>query len=438
MAKKRVLIITYYWPPSGGAGVQRWLKFVKYLRDFGWEPIIFKPNKAEYPELDYSLQEDVPEGVEIVESDIWEPYHLYKAFTGRKKNEKVQAGFLNERKKPGKLEKIAVWLRGNIFIPDARKFWIRPGVKSLNKWLSTNSVDAIASTGPPHSAHLIALKIKQKHQIPWLADFRDPWTQIDFYDKLMLSKKADRKHKKLEKSVLEGADAVTTVSKHCAIGLNEITDKKVNVITNGFDTDDFQHLPSFQYDEFSITHLGSMNPDRNPFALWDALSELVKENEQFRKDLRIRFIGKTDLSVFEALEKRSLSDKVENLKYLPHDQAVNKAAESAVLLLALNNTPNVMGIAPGKLYEYLALNRPILSVGPPSGDAARIVTEANAGKTIDFDDVQQAKEIIMEWYSRFQNKSLNVESGSIEKFSRKALTEKLSGLLDTITQQTSR
>lgn len=432
MTKKRVLIITYYWPPSGGAGVQRWLKFVKYLREFGWEPIIFKPIKAEYPELDHSLLKDIPEGVEIVESDIWEPYHLYKAFTGRKKDEKVQAGFLNESKKPGKLEKIAVWLRGNIFIPDARKFWIKPGIKSLNKWLSKNSVDTIVSTGPPHSAHLIALKIKQQHQIPWLADFRDPWTQIDFYDKLMLSKRADRKHKELEKLVLTSADSITTVSKHCALGLNEIIDKKINVITNGFDSSDFQNLALFKYDSFSITHLGSMNPDRNPFVLWKALAELTKENQEFRNELKIRFIGKTDLSVFEALDKNGLSEHIDNYKYLPHDQAINKASESAILLLALNNTPNVMGIAPGKLYEYLALKRPILNVGPTSGDAAAIIDDANAGKTIEFNDLNAAKMNILDLYQDYKEKRLSIEGNSIEKYSRKALTGQISGLLNDI------
>jgi glycosyltransferase involved in cell wall biosynthesis len=434
MEKKRVLIITYYWPPSGGAGVQRWLKFVKYLRDFGWEPIIFKPNKAEYPELDNSLLKDIPEGIEVVESDIWEPYHLYKAFTGRKKDEKVQAGFLNEGKKPGKLEKIAIWLRGNIFIPDARKFWIKPGVKSLNKWLSKNSVDAIVSTGPPHSAHLIALKIKQQHQIPWLADFRDPWTQIDFYDKLMLSKKADRKHKKLEKLVLNNADCVTTVSKHCAIGLNEITEKKINVITNGFDSSDFQNLAVFNYDSFSITHLGSMNPDRNPSILWKALSEISQENPAFKNELKIRFIGKTDLSVFESLENNGLSEHTENYKYLPHDEAISKASESAVLLLALNNTPNVMGIAPGKLYEYLALKRPILSVGPTTGDAAAIIDKANAGKTVAFNDLSSAKKVILDLYKSYKERGLKIEESSIDIYTRKTLTRQVSDLLRHITK----
>jgi glycosyltransferase involved in cell wall biosynthesis len=435
MAKKRVLIITYYWPPSGGAGVQRWLKFVKYLRDFGWEPIIFKPNKAEYPELDHSLERDIPEGIEVVESDIWEPYHLYKAFTGRKKEEKVQAGFLNEGKNPGKLEKIATWLRGNIFIPDARKFWIKPGVKKLNHWLQVNSVDAIVSTGPPHSAHLIALQVKQKHDIPWLADFRDPWTQIDFYDKLMLSKKADKKHKKLEKSVLENADVITTVSNHFSIGLNEIVSRKIEVITNGFDTSDFEKIKPSNDKKFSITHLGSMNPDRNAIVLWEALAALTKDDKQFENDLVIKFIGKTDFAVFEALKQNGLESHVINYKYLPHDEAIEQAAQSSVLLLALNNTPNVKGIAPGKLYEYLALKRPILCIGSENGDASEIIENAKAGKTADFENLYKIKEIVRDWYTKHKNGNLELHSESIDIYSRKSLTEKLSGILDGIIEK---
>lgn len=429
---KKVLIITYYWPPSGGSGVQRWLKFVKFFRENGWEPVIFKPKKAEYPELDPSLMKDIPEGIEIVESPIWEPYQLYKHFTGRDKNQKVQAGFINEDKEPGKMEKLAIWLRGNIFIPDARRFWIKPGVRRLNEWLKENTIDTIVSTGPPHSAHIIAMKMSKKHNIPWLADFRDPWTQIDFYDKLMLSKSADRKHKALEKEVLESANKVVTVSPHCAIGLNEITEKKIEVITNGYDEDDFTSIPEFDYSEFSITHLGSMNPDRNPKTLWDVLSEMCSEDDSFDKSLKIKLIGKTDISVFRYLDKKGLSDKVVNFKYLPHDEAIIKAANSAILLLALNDTPNVLSLAPGKLYEYLALKRPILCTGATDGDASAIITDAQSGESVGFKDADATRKIIKEWYDRYSKSELKTKDASIDKYSRRSLTSTMSGLLNDL------
>ena len=232
---KRVLIISYYWPPSGGAGVQRWLKFSKYLRDFGWEPVIYTPENPEYPEIDESLFKDIPIGTEVIKRPIWEPYNAYRRFTGQKKEEKIQAGFLSVKKKNHILEIISVWIRGNLFIPDARVFWIKPSIRFLLKHLATHPVDAIVSTGPPHSMHLIGLGIRKKLNIPWLADFRDPWTTIDFYHQLHLTRQADKKHHRLEKAVLSGADHVTIISWNCALDLNGILPRKYDVITNGFD-----------------------------------------------------------------------------------------------------------------------------------------------------------------------------------------------------------
>lgn len=432
---KKVLIITYYWPPSGGSGVQRWLKFVKYFRDFGWEPVIFKPEKAEYPEIDHSLEKDIPENIETINSPIWEPYQLYKTFTGRSKKEKVQVGFLNEKKKAGRLEKLAIWLRGNIFIPDARKYWIKPGTKALDNWLSENSVDVIVSTGPPHSAHIIAQRVHRKHNIPWLADFRDPWTQIDFYDQLLLSDYADKKHKKMELSVLKEADKVVTVSPHCAIGLNEISGEKIEVITNGYDQDDFTKSIKFDHLKFSITHLGSMNADRNPKTLWRALAHLGNEIPEFLEHLEIRFIGKTDISVFDSLEQNGLSKYVKNFKYLPHDEALEKASNSAILLLALNDTPNVLSLAPGKLYEYLALHRPVLCTGAPDGDAAKILSNAQSGKAVGFKDLEGTYNQIRQWFESYKNKELEVDSTSIDQYSRRSLTKEMGALLDELTEK---
>ncbi|MFO7977577.1 MAG: glycosyltransferase, partial [Bacteroidales bacterium] len=382
---KKVLVITYYWPPSAGAGVQRWLKFTKYLRHTGWEPIIYTPYNPEYPGYDPSLEKDVPQGVQVIRRPIREPYQLYKLLTGRAPEEKVQAGFLNEKRKPGTLESLAIWLRGNLFIPDARKWWISPSVTFLSRWLQEHPVDAIVSTGPPHSMHLIALGITRKLDIPWLADFRDPWTQIDFYHHLKLTAWADRRHKWLEKQVLTHTDAVVTVSPHCAKGLRDLVERHIEVITNGFDPDDFSHLKPFKYDSFSITHLGSMNADRNPQNLWKVLGQMVQKDDFFRQHLRIRLIGKTDIRVMESLEQHQLTAYVENLQYLPHDEAISRAGQSAILLLPLNNPRNVMGIAPGKLYEYLAMQRPILCIGPPQGDAAAIIHDTRSGSTIGFE-----------------------------------------------------
>lgn len=432
---KRVLIISYYWPPSGGAGVQRWLKFSKYLREFGWEPVIYTPENPEYPGHDDSLQKDIPECITVLKTRIWEPYLLYKLFTGRKKHEKVQAGFINESKKPGIAERLSTWLRGNLFIPDARRFWIKPSVRYLVKWLRENPVDAVVSTGPPHSMHLIALGVKKKLNIPWLADFRDPWTQIDFYDQLMLTKCADRKHKRLEKQVLTHADKVVTVSPNWAKDLKSLYEREIEVLTNGFDPEDFINLPEFNYDAFNITHLGSLNADRNPLELWKVLGELVKEDVFFKKNLRIRLIGKTDISVMETLEKNGLTTFVEKTDYLAHDKALALAAQSAILLLPINNTPNLMGITPGKLFEYLALKRPILVTGPKEGDTAKIVAKTNSGEVADFNNSEKMKDLLLGWRRKFEEGSLQATLQGVEEYSRRNLTHSMSLMLQQISEK---
>lgn len=431
---KKVLIISYYWPPGSGAGVQRWLKFSKYLRGFGWEPVIYTPENPEYPEADSSLEVDVPKGIQVIKQKIWEPYQLYKFFSGRKQSEKVQAGFLSENKEPGLSERMATWLRGNLFIPDARKYWIKPSVRFLNGWLKDNKIDAMVSTGPPHSMHMIALGIKERKDIPWIADFRDPWTQIDFYHHLMLTHWADARHKRMEFRVLRQADRVVTVSPGCAEGLEVISGRSVDVITNGYDPDDLMDIPDFDYRHFSITHLGSMNADRNPAGLWEALAALLHDDPFLKEKLKIRFIGKTDISVMQSLKRLGLSRFSEHLSFLPHQEAIRQAANSALLLLALNNTPNVMGIAPGKMYEYLAMKRPIIAIGPPEGNAAAIINETNSGYTLPFDDKDSMTATLKKCFQHYRDKTLYMENQHTERYTRKILCRQLADILNQISK----
>jgi hypothetical protein len=429
---KKVLIITYYWPPSGGAGVQRWLKFTKYLRSFGWEPVIYTAEGGEMPSVDESLLKDIPEGITVIKKPIWEPYSIYKKFIGAKSSDKINTGFLSEKAKPGIQEKLSVWVRGNFFIPDARRFWIKPSVKFLTKYLQENKIDAMVSTGPPHSMHLIALGVKKKLNIPWLADFRDPWTKIDFYDKLMLTPYADELHKKQEKEVIATADKVVTVSRHWAEDFKELGAPAVDVITNGFDEADFDFPAPELHKEFSLSHIGSLNKDRNPLELWNAIKELCEEIPGFSDDLKIKFAGKTDHSVFEALKERNLLQKAEKIDYMPHEEVVKFSAASQVLLLLLNNTPNVLGIIPGKIFEYLAAKRPVLCIGPKEGDSAEIIEITGAGKIAGFTEKETMKEVIRSYYQKYKEVSLNIASSGFEKYSRKNLTGEMAALLNQI------
>ena len=433
MGKKKVLIITYYWPPGGGAGVQRWLKFVKYLRLYGWEPIVYTPENPEAPAIDTSLEKDIPENLTVLKTKVWEPYAIYKRLTGQKPDEKIKSGFLTEKEKPGFLERLSVWIRGNFFIPDARKFWIKPSVKFLTSYLKDNPVDLIVSTGPPHSMHLIALGIKKKLNLPWLADFRDPWTNIDFYHKLKLTARADKKHKRLEKEVLDTADKVICISYDMAKEFEEITSTNIEVITNGYDEEDFKEIKPLHENkkEFEILHLGSMNADRNPVSLWKALQELKKENPVLEQRLKITFIGFVDITVKNALRQYGLTGVVEMIPYLPHGDALRRAAGADVLLLALNDTPNVKGILPGKMFEYLALKSPILGTGDTEGDAANILLSTNAGKMFDFEDITGIKEFLLQAFNGEHKYSFE----GTERFSRKYLTRKMSEVFQELTEK---
>ncbi|KAF0194848.1 MAG: group 1 glycosyl transferase [Bacteroidetes bacterium] len=431
-SKRRVLIISYYWPPSGGAGVQRWLKFVKYLREFGLEPVIYTPENPEFPSLDESLFKDIPEGIEIVRTPIWEPYRFYKKLIGAGKNERINAGFLSEKKRPGMAEKFSIWLRGNFFIPDARKFWIRPSVNFLVKYLAQKPVDAIVSTGPPHSMHMIALGVKKKTGIPWLADFRDPWTNIDFYHELMLSGWADKKHHRQELSVLKEADEVVVISRSMRTDFTGILNRDYTVITNGYDMDDVSNLETVPDKKFSISHIGTMVKTRNPEALWQALSKEAGQNPVFAANLELKLVGSVDYSVNESLDRAGLRQFVKLVSYLPHDEVVKVQQQSQVLLLLINDTPNAKVILPGKFFEYMASRRPILCIGPKDGDAARVIAETGSGMVVEKDDALGLQQAVQELFSRFLSGDTGMKSHNIGNYSRRELTAALAGRLNHI------
>lgn len=428
---KKALIITYYWPPSGGAGVQRWLKFTKYMREFGWEPVIYTPVNPEYPAYDASLEKDIPAGVEVINRPIWEPFDLYKRFVGMKKEDRLAAGFLSEKKKPSRMQNLMVWIRGNFFIPDARRFWIRPSVRYLKRYLRSNPVDVLISTGPPHSMHLIAMALKKDTGLPWLADFRDPWTRIDFYHELRLSGWADRRHHQLERRVLSTADRVVVIGEGMRKDFFGLFEREYQVITNGFDEADFEQNERFyKGDTFSIAHIGSMNRDRNPEMLWRVLGQMVKEMPEFAEQLRIELIGKTDFQVIQSIEIHDLQHNLRLVDYLPHHEAVRWQRTAAVLLLVINRTPTAGMILTGKFFEYLSSGRPILCVGPAQGDAKDIIESTSSGISIPYESEERTRRAIEMLWQRYQNRELQVTAANTAIYSRRNLTGVLSRVLE--------
>lgn len=429
---KRVLIITYYWIPSGGAGVQRWLKFCKYLRETGWEPVVYTPSNPEYPSEDFSFEKDIPKGLQIVKTPIWEPYNIYRLFAG-KRGQSIQAGFISENKKQHWKDKLSMRIRGNLLIPDPRRFWVRPSVRFLRRFLQEQPVDAVVTTGPPHSMHLIGLNLKRYFpNLPWVADFRDPWTNIDFYDDLGLTCWADRIHHRLEKQVVQQADAVVVVSSGMQQEFKLLQPRRLHMITNGFDEDDVVISHAKPDKRFSISHIGTLNAARNPEVLWKALAQLCSDDTIFSNDLQIQLIGKVDFSVMQSLAKHGLEPQTLKIDYLPHNEAIAKQQSSQVLLLLINQTANAKAILTGKFFEYLASGRPVLGVGPVDGDAAAVLKESGAGRMVGFDDVVTAVSIIKEWYLMYKSDKLKFNTTAVERFSRRSLTYDLSNLLNQL------
>ncbi len=427
---KKVLIITYYWPPSGGGGVMRWLKMSKFLPELGWQPIIYTPENPDPSVIDESLMNEIHPQIVELKTPIWEPYDFYRKLTGKKSGAKFKAGYISEASDGNWKSRLSVFIRGNFLIPDPRKFWIRPSIKFLSSYLKEYPVDMIITTGPPHSMHLIGLGLKKKFNIKWIADFRDPWTDIDFYHKLRLTKWADNKHRKLEKKVLLNADHVVTVSPGCAAGLEKIANRKVEVINNGFDPLDYQfELPPLDK-KFSITHFGAFNKDRNPSLLWEVLGEIAKSDAEFKQTLCIRLIGQTDESVISEIQKNGLKENIDIHDHLPHSEGLYKLSQSQVLLLPLNDAPNAKGILPGKMYEYIALRRPILALGPAEADYSIILNETKAGIPVSFRDKTEINRAVLFYYSLYKEGKLTVEPGAYEKYSRRKLAEKFMELAE--------
>jgi hypothetical protein len=407
------------------------VKFTKYLREFGWEPVIYTPANPEPQEIDESLLADVPENLEIVRTHIYEPYGIYKWLSGKKPGEKLGVALMSDKKKSGLFSRFSLWIRSNLFIPDPRVFWIRPSIRFLSKYLEQHPADAIISTGPPHSMHLIGLGLKRKLGIRWVADFRDPWTNIDFFQDLSLTKLSRRYHQKLEQSVLQEADHIITVSPGMTHEFKAMGIKPVSTITNGYDEEPLI-ADQRNIDKFSLLHLGSMPKSRNPLGLWQILSDLIRNNELFASRLEIRLIGKVDFTVAESIELHGLQNYVVQQEYVPHTQTFSLLSRASVLLLCINNTPNAKGILTNKFFEYLSTQRPILALGPADGDVSAILAETGAGRIFEYNDTAGLKSQILTLFELYSQQSLTTDRRDITKYSRKNLTREVSVLLNML------
>jgi glycosyltransferase involved in cell wall biosynthesis len=423
---KKILIITYYWPPAGGPGVQRWLKFVKYLPDFNVQPIVYIPENPTYPIVDENLIKEVSDKAIILKHKIFEPYQL-ASFLSKNKTKKISSGIIPNQKKQSLLDKIFLWIRGNLFIPDARVFWVKPSVSFLEKYIKENDIDTIVTSGPPHSLHLIGLELKQKLNIQWFADFRDPWTTIGYHKSLRLSNYAAKKHKDLEFKVLNAADTIIVTSNTTKTEFQAITTHPIAVITNGYDTENVvnQSLDT----KFSLAHIGSFLSERNPKLLWETLIELLQEIPDFKSHLEIKLIGAVSQEVLETISGFGLNQYLNNLGYVSHSEAIAHQRKSQVLLLIEINSEDTKSIIPGKLFEYMVSGRPIVAIGPKGSDFAEIICNTNTGVFFDYSEKMKLKGVLLDFYNQFLEGKLQSNAVGLQQYSRKSLTEKLAKLL---------
>ena len=423
--QKRVLIITYYWPPSGGSGVQRWLKFAKYLPEAGWEPVIFTPENPDFDLKDESLIKEISPNLEVIRFPIWEPYQLFAIV---KKKGKSHPGRILEQQKKGFLEKLAIWLRANLLVPDPRVFWVKPATQFLNELLQEGQFQAIITTGPPHSLHLIGQKLKQKHGIPWLADFRDPWSQWEFLDTLPMLPFIRRKHESLEQKVLQQADVVVTISPTFQRDLEKLAGRKVDLITNGYDPadipKDFVLLPKVA-NRLHLVYTGIIDAIRNPLPLMQALKA---EFEVGGEEVSWSFVGKVSEQVQRQVEADPwLKGHIHFSGYVPHHQVFEFYANADALVLILTDTKNAKGNIPGKLFEYLATGLPVLALGDPQGDSSEILSQAGAGAVLGHGDLKGMQAKLRELY---ESAGTQQTLGSLEAFSRKTGSKQVATLLD--------
>lgn len=435
---KRVLIITYYWPPSGGIGVLRCLKFAKYLRQFGWEPIIYTASNPHYPYIDHSNDKDIPKGIEILKHPILEPFSLFKKFTGKKKDEPISNPLVTKGEKRSVIEKLAIWIRANFFIPDARALWIKPSVKFLSRYLRENKVDAILSNGPPHTNSVIACRLAQQFSIPWLADFQDPWTQVDYYSLFPIGKRADRIHKRMEQEVFKTASKITIVSPAWKKDLEKIGAKNVDVIYWGYDEDDFKNLNTTAGEKFMIVHAGILGEDRHAESFFSAIRELCYELPEFEKKLHIRFVGMVDHSIQKSILDNNLTHVAQLEGTKPRNEVLSILASAGLLLLPLNKSENIDGRIPGKLFEYLRIQVPILCIGPQTSDVAKILSQTNAGKTFEYEDQMGIKAFIKLNYGKHtQGLKYTSSPEAIQPFNVVNQTKSIAKLLDNISTRSN-
>lgn len=397
--KKKVIVVTYYWPPAGGIGVLRCLKLAKYLTQHGWEPVIFTSSEEAYQFLDPKNNDEVPEGTEVIRIGAFSPIEAFKAFSGRKKEVPLMDIMATPAQNNRWLDDVGLWIRGNFFIPDARSFWMRPAVRRIREWLKHNHADAIFSDGPPHTNTVVANRIAEEFDLPWVADFQDPWTQVDYYAHMKIGRRADRIHRRMEQDAFRRADAITIASPTWAGDLEAIGARNVEVLYYGYDEADFEGYRARSVDRPILFHGGLLGNDRYPAPLVEALKRLKEEGVAGMEGLDIRLAGGVSPDVVSNIKAAGLEEELTLMGMVSRADVLEEISRAGLLLLPINIAPNCKGRVPGKLFELMRSGKPILALGPVDGDVARLLRETGTGETFEYDDVTGVQSFLLRYFS---------------------------------------
>lgn len=422
-SNRKILIISYYWPPSGGVGVQRWMNFALQLKAKGWEPMLLTPENPQFEIKDENLLERVKE-IPTIKLPIWEPFDLFHKLTGNKDRKNVQQGLVLEKTNRNLKDKLMIWIRGNLLIPDPRRFWVKSASKKAIEIVREEKIETIITTGPPHSIHLIGRKVKRATNVKWMADFRDPWSKWDVLKKLNTSSIILDIHRKMERSVIRESDIATTVSKRLSAAFGGI-----DVLHNGITASNQSEIQPNE-SHFTIGYFGMLNELRNPRQLWHLLDQMCRESQVFANKLRVRIGGIVSESIKEEIgELRELNGKVEFLGYLPHQSIQEEYCRCNVLLLLQNKSDNSKWILPVKFFEYLAAERLILGLGERKSDLGDLMKNKDVGEILAYSEIDNIRGYLEDIFENDRFPTLEDTKVLLNQFSHKHLVEKLETLL---------
>tara|TARA_B100000475_G_scaffold198450_1_gene179025 strand:+ start:3235 stop:4515 length:1281 start_codon:yes stop_codon:yes gene_type:complete len=422
---KKVLIISYYWPPAGGPGVQRWMKFVKYLPEYNIKPILYIPENPNYPIYDYSLNDEVSEKLEIIKNPITE---ISNIISNSKSLNLIRSGNIPNPKEQSLFQRLLFFIRGNLFIPDMKILWKNKSIDFIENYLSKTKIDVVITTGPPHSLHLIGYELKKRLNIKWISDFRDPWVNLNYLNRFHLLPSVKRRHKKLRDKVLINSNSVIVTSEKLKKLYKEIA-PNIFKITNGYD---YEYSTVNIDSKFSISHIGSLYPERNPKYLWDIIDEICINNEEFRSNLQINFIGNTSEKIIKYLSNKTFKSCVKLFDYVDYKRAIEFMCSSQILLMVEVNDNDSSYAIPGKLFDYLNSKRPIIAIGPDRSEVNQILYDTNAGKFFNYNESINLKLHIENLYNQYEMGSISYDAKNISIYRRKNLTEELSKIINKV------